>query len=178
MNELRATFSKVKNRLYKLNFSTFDISDLIKAVESSTETAKLKAVRDEIEIMEKSFQDLGTEILWINSKEFEVGNRAVIAELMKDLIRDIDQCVDSFVMIIKLVDYDEKITLKKSAAYMKALRGHLVSKINEFKIRLLQGPTELQTFKRILNDAIDSFVREFYSMQFLKLRAAIDKKLK
>jgi hypothetical protein len=178
MNELRETFSRIKNRLYKLNFSLFDISELISAVEKITDPNKLKKIRDHIENMEKYFQDLGTEIMWINSKEFETGNRLLIAELMKDLIRDMDQCVDSFVVIIKLMDYEKKVELKKSAAYMKSLRDHLISRINEFKIRLLRGQGELQIFKRILNDAIDSFVREFYSMQFLKLKETIDQKLK
>jgi hypothetical protein len=178
MNELRTTFSKIKNQLYKLNFATFDISDLIKAIENNGDQIKLKAIRDEIVIMEKAFQDLGTEIMWINSKEFETGNRTLIAELMKDLIRDIDQCVDSFMLVISLIEYERRTDLKKSVAYMKSLRDHLISRINEFKARLIGGPKEVQAFKRILNDAIDSFVREFYSMQFHKLRDSIDQKLK
>jgi hypothetical protein len=133
--------------------------------------------------MERAIEDLGTKIGDINSENFNlngIDSYKQNEEHVRDIILHIDNFIDALVAFTRIFKMgDTSFILKKSSTYLRAMRGKFVQKASEFKIRIMKDKNEEEIFRLLINDTLDIFLQEAYSLRLAilgdKIREAIKK---
>jgi hypothetical protein len=142
----------------------------------------LKEIDSYATVMEHAIQDIGTKIGHINSENFRLdGDDAYKQneEHVRDIIFYIDNFIDALVAFTRIFKIGEtSFILKKSSTYLKAIRGKFVQKASEFKIRIMKDKAEEETFRLLINDTLDIFLQEAYSLRLAILGDKIKESIK
>ncbi len=182
MSELYDIFTRIKSLLYEKDFEKFDLPELVDLILKENKTPedieKLKLIYEYVEKMEISLEDLGTTILDM----IEIAKKPSVQELevqVRDIVMTVDQFIDGLAAILRVIDFEEsKLKLKQSLAYLKSIRTLIISKTNEYKLKIGKTFLDTETFIRFLVDTIDTFLKEAYIIRILKIKEVITKTLK
>lgn len=182
MSELYDIFTRIKSLLYEKDFEKFDLPELVDLILKENKTPKdiekLKLIYEYVEKMETSLEDLGTTVL----NMIEIAKNPSVQELevqVRDIVMTVDQFIDGLAAILRVIDFDEsKLKLKQSLAYLKSIRTLIISKTNEYKLKIGKTYLDTETFIRFLIDTIDTFLKEAYVIRILKIKEVITKTLK
>jgi len=182
LSELYDIFTRIKSLLYEKDFEKFDLPELVDLILKENKTPedieKLKLIYEYVEKMEISLEDLGTTILDM----IEIAKKPSVQELevqVRDIVMTVDQFIDGLAAILRVIDFEEsKLKLKQSLAYLKSIRTLIISKTNEYKLKIGKTFLDTETFIRFLVDTIDTFLKEAYIIRILKIKEVITKTLK
>lgn len=182
MSELYDIFTRIKSLLYEKDFEKFDLPELVDLILKENKTPedieKLKLIYEYVEKMEISLEDLGTTVLSM----IEIAKNPSVQELevqVRDIVMTVDQFIDGLAAILRVIDFEEsKLKLKQSLAYLKSIRTLIISKTNEYKLKIGKTFLDTETFIRFLVDIIDTFLKEAYIIRILKIKEVITKTLK
>jgi len=181
MSELYEIFTRIKNYLYEKDFEKFDLPELVELIIKENKTQKdldaLNSIYEYVDKMEKSLEDLGTTVLSMS----EIKKGAPITEIeiqVRDIIMTVDQFIDGLAAILRVVEFEEsKLKMKQSLAYLKSIRSLVISKTNEYKLKIVKNQMDTDSFMRFLTDTIDTFLREAYVIRILKIKEVIKKNI-
>ncbi len=181
MSELYEIFTRIKNYLYEKDFEKFDLPELVELIIKENKTQKdydsLNSIYEYVDKMEKSLEDLGTTVLSMS----EIKKCAPITEIeiqVRDIIMTVDQFIDGLAAILRVVEFEEsKLKMKQSLAYLKSIRSLVISKTNEYKLKIVKNQMDTDSFMRFLTDTIDTFLREAYVIRILKIKEVIKKNI-
>ena len=180
-NDLKEIFERIKEHLYEKEYSKMDMPELAEIILKDNKTKedkeKLENIHNYIVLMESSLEDLGTSAFEL----YQLQSSAKINQIestVRNIIISTDEFVDSLTALLRVHRFEEsRIEIKQSLAYLKAIRQSLIAKTNEFKAKINRSEINFDTFKRIVADIIDTFVREAYKIRVLKIRQVIEKHL-
>jgi hypothetical protein len=184
-DELNKIFNNLKNLLYNSDYKKYKLEDLAifitKKDKTEEESKRLEEILSYVEDMERSIIDLGTKIGTINSELFNAENidsYKRIEEHVRDIVFYMDEFIDAISALTKTMNIgDTKFDLKKASSYLKSTRNHFVQKAGEFRIKALRNSVEKENFRFVVNDALDVFVKEAYSLRISILGEKIRKVL-
>jgi hypothetical protein len=186
MSDLDKIFNRFKNLLYTNNYVKYKLTDLAALIQKENKTTEdielLREIDSYATVMEHSIEDLGTKIGTINSENFKLDGTDSYKqneEHVRDIIFDIDNFIDALVAFTRIFKVgDTAFLLKKSSTYLKAIRGKFVQKASEFKIRIMKDKREEEIFRLLINDTLDIFLQEAYSLRLAILGDKIKEALK
>jgi len=179
VSELYDIFVRIKELLYEKKFEKLDLPELVELILKENKTKKdletLKSVYEYVVGMEKSLEDLGTIVYEMMS--FSSSTSIVEIETkVRGIVLTVDQFIDGLAAVIRVVKFSEsKLKLKQSLAYLKSIRGLIINKTNEYKLKIGKTSIDSDTFLRFLTDTIDTFLREAYIIRILKIKDVIQK---
>lgn len=135
-------------------------------------------------MMQRSIEDLGTEILELSTENKDSYGVEVIEtdDIMKHtqkMILLIDQFIDSFSVMVRSIDFEEeRFELKYRESYLKSIRNKLIGIVQKLKLRsnVLNNEDEIK-IKTFINDMIDLTIRQSVSMKLKDLYNLIVEKL-
>ena len=178
MNELYNIFLRIKKHLHEKDFEKFDMPELVELILEEDKTDEdiqsLINVYEYIVKMEESLEDLGTTVLDISKIDINNVSVSDIELSVRNIILTVDQFIDGLAALMRTVEFTEsKLKLKQSLAYLKSTRGFIISKTNEYKLKIKKSTLDTDTFIRFLTDTIDTFLREAYVIRILKIKEVI-----
>jgi len=179
-NELHEIFERIKKTLYEKDYNKLDLPELVELILKENKTANdiknLKLIYEYIIRMERSLENLGTITTKIDELNKDSTTTSDIELQVRNLIEIVDQYIDSSSAILRVVDFKEsKLILKQSLAYLKATRYLIISKTNEYKLKINKNTLDKKVFLKFLIDIIDTFVREAYITRILKIKQVLEK---
>jgi len=181
MSELYEIFTRIKDYLYKKDFEKLDLPELVELIIKENKTPKdhesLISIYEYVDKMEKSLEDLGTTVL--NMSQMKTASSITEIEVqVRDIIMTIDQFIDGLAAILRVVEFKEsKFKLKQSLAYLKSIRSLVISKTNDYKLKIIKNQLDTDSFIYFLADTIDTFLREAYVIRILKIKEVIKKNI-
>ncbi len=179
------SFNNIKNRIYKnsIVFNRYDFQELAEILTRTDwdfeEIQALKLVRDYVNKIKESVEDLGSKIIDLSS--IDMSNKIRLGEYVKDIVFIIDEYIDSLSAITNVVEFDEnRINVEMSLARLRSLRNSVIQKMNEYS-RMTNGiilSTENSELMRVLiSDIIDSLIKESFKLRIQKLSEVLNSKL-
>lgn len=185
--KLLASFNRIKNILYKKETKSHafrKLQDILSSELSEDDKQLLLKIAEYIKAMQKSIEDLGTEILELtvenkDSYGVEVIDADDIMKHVQKMILLIDSFIDSFSAMVRSMDFEEeRFELKYRESYLKSIRHKLIGIVQKLKLKsnMLNNEDEIK-IKIFINDMIDMTIRQSVSMRLKDLHNLIVEKL-
>jgi hypothetical protein len=184
MSEIKDSFNKIKNILYKKNEETRSLIDLVEFIQKPIKTEEdiklIKRLKSYTDRMIQCINDLGTKSIVLNTKieEFQEGldidNDLDIQ--VKEIILIIDQFVDGLSVLIRTFDFKtEYFQLKRSEYYIKSYRSNLIKKLHEFNLKTQINKEDEKTILILINDIIDVVIKESSKLRLKKMNEVLSR---
>lgn len=186
MSELIDQFNELKNLIYKDTTKKMSLSEIALLIKKKNKTIDELKILNSIKVFVKTMlltvEDMGTKALELNysmsieseSEGIEVSNN--IEKNVKDILMLLDQYIDALNAMIRVYDYtDNRLNLKESEQYLRALRSKLIEKAHAYTSDLMQEEEDKIEIIHFLNDLIDTVAKTSYGLRLMKLNNALEK---
>jgi hypothetical protein len=179
MNELYNIFLNIKKNLNSNSSKKLELIELVNLIIKENKTQrdyeKLSQIQRYTDLIIKSLSNLGTDIMKLSSLDSDI-MFVEIEKRIRTIILNIDQFIDGLSAIINTIDFkDNRIEIKQVLAYLKSLRGIIISRTNDYRIKLDKKNHDISIFIIFLAETIDTILSQAYNLRLFKIKNAIGK---